>query len=167
MNIERAAIVKYARLFVAEEPTPHSVSINPKALATSPYSLATVRNAVPTIASAILTEFATKLLAAAGVPRDDADVVASSLVGSNLRGHDSHGVMRIPQYVDFVTRGDYRIGVELRVEHETAALVVCDAQFGLGQVQPRGLLELVLPKAASARRRGRDGARFRSHRPPG
>jgi uncharacterized oxidoreductase len=55
--------------------------------------------------------------------------------------------MRIPQYVDFVTRGNYRIGVDLKVEHETAALVVCDAQFGLGQVQARRLLELVLPKA--------------------
>ena len=33
-----------------------------------------------------------------------------SLVGANLRGHDSHGVMRVPQYVDFLEKGDYRTG---------------------------------------------------------
>jgi uncharacterized oxidoreductase len=104
---------------------------------------------VPTIGASTLTDFATSLLAAAGVPRDDAGIVATSLVGSNLRGHDSHGVMRIPQYVDFVERGQYRMGVSLEVVHETPALVVCDAQLGLGQVQAHRLLELVMPKARS------------------
>ena len=63
-----------------------------------------------TISAPALTGFATELLCAAGVPRDEAVVVATSLVGANLRGHDSHGVMRIPQYVGFVERGEYRIG---------------------------------------------------------
>ncbi len=104
---------------------------------------------MPTIAALALTEFTTELLAAAGVPRQDAQTVAASLVGSNLRGHDSHGVMRIPQYVDFVERGEYRLGVSLEVVHETPALVVCDAQLGLGQVQAHRLLDLVIPKARS------------------
>jgi len=94
-----------------------------------------------------LTEFATNLLMAAGVPRDDAAVVASGLVGANLRGHDSHGVMRLVQYVGFVERGTIRIGVALQVENETPALVVCDGQWGLGQVQAHRLLDLVAPKA--------------------
>ncbi len=73
--------------------------------------------------------------------------MAQNLVGSNLRGHDSHGVMRVPQYVEFVERGDYRLGVPLEVVHETPAVVVCDAHNGLGQVQAHRLLELVMPKA--------------------
>ena len=100
-----------------------------------------------TIEATALTGFGTDLLIAAGVPRDEAAVVSASLVGANLRGHDSHGVMRIPQYVDFVERGNYRTGVDLKIVHETPALVVCDGHWGLGQVQAHRLLDLVIPKA--------------------
>jgi len=102
---------------------------------------------VPTITAPALTDFATRLLLAAKVPNNDAEVVANSLVGANLRGHDSHGVMRVPQYVGFVESGQYRLGVDLQVENETPALVVCDGQCGLGQVQAHRLLDLILPKA--------------------
>jgi LDH2 family malate/lactate/ureidoglycolate dehydrogenase len=119
---------------------------------------------VPTFPAAILTDFATRLFEAVGVPHADAAVVASSLVGANLRGHDSHGLMRVPQYVDFLQRGEYQIGVDLLVEHETPAVVVCDGQWGLGQVQAHRLLDRVLPKAkalgiasATARRCGHIG----------
>ena len=100
-----------------------------------------------TITAKNLTEFAARLLIDAGVPDNDALVVATSLVGANLRGHDSHGVMRIPQYVEFVERGDYRCGVDLEIVQETPALVVCDGHWGLGQVQAHRLLDLVIPKA--------------------
>ncbi len=102
---------------------------------------------VPNLTESELTDFATRLFEAAGVPAADAQVVARNLVGANLRGHDSHGVMRIPQYLDFLEHGVYRTGVELRVEHETPAVVVCDAQWGFGQVQAHRLLDLVLEKA--------------------
>jgi uncharacterized oxidoreductase len=104
---------------------------------------------LPTISAPVLTEFAAELLVAAGVPRDESEVVTKSLVGANLRGHDSHGVMRIPQYIGFIERGEYRSGVGLRVERETPALVVCDGGWGLGQVQAHRLLDLILPKARS------------------
>jgi uncharacterized oxidoreductase len=55
--------------------------------------------------------------------------------------------MRVLQYVDFVERGDIRIGVDLRVEQETPAILVCDGQWGLGQVQSHRLLDLLIPKA--------------------
>jgi hydroxycarboxylate dehydrogenase B len=100
-----------------------------------------------TIDPAGLTGFATELLMAAGVARDEAAVVAGSLVGSNLRGHDSHGVMRLPQYIGFIEKGEYRHGVDLKIERETPVAVVCDGQWGLGQVQAHRLLDLVIPRA--------------------
>jgi uncharacterized oxidoreductase len=102
---------------------------------------------MPTLPAAVLTEFVTAIFRDAGVPADEAGTVSASLVGSNLRGHDSHGVMRVPQYVGFIRDGVYRTGVELKVEHETPAVVVCDGQWGFGQVQARRLLERVIPKA--------------------
>jgi uncharacterized oxidoreductase len=102
---------------------------------------------MPRFTAAELTAFAVRLFNGAGVPEDEAAVVSESLVGANLRGHDSHGLMRVPQYVDFVRKGIYRTGVDLRVEHETPAVVVCDGQWGFGQVQAHRLLDLVLPRA--------------------
>jgi len=102
---------------------------------------------MPSFAANDLTEFVTRLFSAAGVPQEDASIVARSLVGANLRGHDSHGVMRVPQYVDFLQTGTYNIGVDLKVEHDSPAVVVCDGQWGLGQVQAHRLLDLVIPRA--------------------
>jgi uncharacterized oxidoreductase len=102
---------------------------------------------MPVFPAPRLIEFATEIFAHAGVPRDDAATVATSLVGANLRGHDSHGVMRVLQYVEFIERHEIRIGVDLRVIQETPALLVCDGQWGLGQVQAHRLLDLLIPKA--------------------
>jgi uncharacterized oxidoreductase len=102
---------------------------------------------MPTLLAPVLTEFAAAIFRASGVPAKEASIVAGSLVGANLRGHDSHGVMRIPQYVGFVEKGEYKTGVELVIERETPAVVVCDAQWGFGQVQAHRLLDAILPKA--------------------
>ena len=102
---------------------------------------------MPHVTAAALTAFVTRLFAASGVPDADAATVASSLVGANLRGHDSHGVMRVPQYIDFLDKGVYQTGVELKVEHEAPGVVVCDGGWGLGQVQAHRLLDLIVPKA--------------------
>jgi uncharacterized oxidoreductase len=102
---------------------------------------------MPAIRAEVLRDFVTRLFTASGVPDDEARTVVDGLIGANLRGHDSHGVMRAPQYLEFLENGDYRTGVALRVEHETPAVVVCDGQWGFGQVQAHRLLDLVLPKA--------------------
>ncbi|MFO0951271.1 MAG: Ldh family oxidoreductase [Isosphaeraceae bacterium] len=102
---------------------------------------------MPRFAADVLTRFVTDIFRAVGVPDDDAGTVAASLVGANLRGHDSHGVMRATQYVGFVREGAYRPGAELKVVQDSPAVVVCDGQWGFGQVQAHRLLDLVLPRA--------------------
>lgn len=102
---------------------------------------------MPKLTAAALTRFAVEIFQRVGVDPDDAATVANNLVGANLRGHDSHGVMRIPQYVGFLEEGHYKRGVALKIESETPALAVCDGQSGLGQVQAHRLLDLLLPKA--------------------
>ncbi|MEX2559171.1 MAG: Ldh family oxidoreductase, partial [Pirellulales bacterium] len=102
---------------------------------------------MPTIPAAALTDFATQLLAAGGVGRDEAALVAESLVGANLRGHDSHGVMRIPFYLDSVTKGEVKPGAELRVIKEAPTILVADGGWGFGQTQARRLTEHLIAKA--------------------
>ena len=102
---------------------------------------------MPILHASTLLDFATRLFTAVGVPQEDASIVSRNLIGANLRGHDSHGVLRIPQYVDFLRKGDYQIGVELKVENESPGVVVVDGQWGLGQVQAHRLLDLLIPRA--------------------
>lgn len=52
-----------------------------------------------------LYRFAVEAFVRVGVPREDAEVVADHLVTANLRGVDSHGVIRVPYYVDGVEKG--------------------------------------------------------------
>src|SRR6187551_2591469 len=102
---------------------------------------------MPTFPSSTLTQLAQAMFEAVGVPAADADVVARSLVDANLCGHDSHGVMRVPQYLGFIKTGVYKVGVPLTVLNETPAVVVADAGWGLGQVQAQRLLAQLIPKA--------------------
>src|SRR6478735_9658150 len=104
---------------------------------------------MPTLTASALTEFATLIFEAAGVPTEDAEVVARSLVDANLCGHDSHGVMRVPQYIDFLRKGTFKPGVALTTLNETPAVLTADANWGLGQVQTYRLLNQLIPKARS------------------
>jgi uncharacterized oxidoreductase len=83
----------------------------------------------------------------AGVPAADAAVVSRSLVGANLRGHDSHGVMRIAQYLEFLRDGKFKTNVPLEILDESPALLAADAGWGLGQVQAHRLLDHLIEKA--------------------
>jgi len=102
---------------------------------------------MPTLTSTTLTTFSQSLFEACGVPTADAAVVSRSLVDANLCGHDSHGVMRVPQYVEFIRKGTYKPGVPLTTISETPAILTADANWGLGQVQAYRLLDKLLPKA--------------------
>src|SRR5262245_5830876 len=85
---------------------------------------------VPTTRPDALLDFAGRLFAAAGVPPDEAGTVARSLVESNLCGHDSHGVIRVPQYIGFVREMKLVLGVDLTAIRETPAILAADANWG-------------------------------------
>lgn len=102
---------------------------------------------MPTFRPAALVEFATNLFASAGVPPTDAAIVARSLVDANLCGHDSHGLMRISQYLGFLKDGTYNAEAKIQVLNETPSVIAADGGWGLGQVQAHHLLERLIPKA--------------------
>jgi uncharacterized oxidoreductase len=104
---------------------------------------------VPTLSAETLGSFVERLFIGSGVPADEARVVTANLVGANLRGHDSHGVLRVPQYLDFLRNGLYHVGVPLEILRETPAMVATDGGWGFGQVQAHRLLDLIIPKAKS------------------
>ena len=57
------------------------------------------------IESKKLQEYAKDMFCKAGTTEEEAAIVAEELVTSNLMGLDSHGVLRIPQYLDQIKEG--------------------------------------------------------------
>lgn len=102
---------------------------------------------MPRIDAKTLTEFATSLLDAGGLSPNEAGLVAESLVGANLRGHDSHGVMRIPFYLDTLAKGEVVAGAEFTVISEGPAIIAVDGNWGFGQTQARRLMQRLIEKA--------------------
>ncbi len=88
-----------------------------------------------------LEELARRILAGLGTSPEAAAEVARHLVRSNLAGHDSHGVMRLPQYAQMVADGTVTPHALPRVVAERGATVLVDGGSGFGQVTAAFALE--------------------------
>lgn len=102
------------------------------------------------IARAALTRFTREIFAAKGVPAADAATVAEVLVWANARGMDSHGVLRVPNYVRRIDTGEMNPTPHLRVEKETPAARVVDADRAIGPVGMVYAMERAIEKARNA-----------------
>ena len=101
-------------------------------------------SAITTVSADALTRFATDVFARSGLARADAAVVAEVLVWANLRGVDTHGVTRIPRYVELIERGEMNPRPTMRIGTETPACVLIDADRAAGPVaMMRGVSEAV------------------------
>lgn len=102
---------------------------------------------MPTLSASSLTAFTRVLFEAGGVPSEEAALVARSLVDANLCGHDSHGVIRVVQYLKSLADGVIKAGATFEVVREAPSVLVADGHWGLGQVQAHRLLERITTKA--------------------
>ncbi len=89
-----------------------------------------------------LEPFARDLFVVLGTPHANAAEVARHLVHSNLAGHDSHGVMRIPQYVEMIRQKVVNPAGNPHVHSELGATVVVDGECTFGQVTAAYALEV-------------------------
>ena len=76
------------------------------------------------ISGADLERFASALFQAAGVALSMADEWAKSLVWANLRGVDSHGVLRIPGYIERLKAKAINPTPDIRVEKRAGAIAI-------------------------------------------
>ncbi len=87
-----------------------------------------------TIGHPALRDWAGALLRAAGLAGEASDTVALLLVETSLRGVDSHGVSRLPVYVERLRAGLTNADPKPRVERRDGAVAVVDGDGGPGQV---------------------------------
>ena len=97
-----------------------------------------------------LQAFTAKVFEGLGMPARDAATEAEVLVWANLRGIDSHGVQRVAAYSKAVDSGGMNPRPRIRVERETAATVLIEADHAFGPVVTVQAMERVIAKARSA-----------------
>ncbi len=97
-----------------------------------------------------LQAFTGEVFTRVGLPRGDAGIQAELLVWANLRGVDSHGVLRIPTYVNNVDRGLMNPNPNIQVENETPATLLIDADRAFGPVVTTMAMRRVIEKAKVA-----------------
>lgn len=91
-----------------------------------------------------VTGWAAHVLESAKVPADDAAVAARLLVRSDLRGHGTHGLTRLPSYVERLTQGDFNPRPVITFQRHGAAWLA-QADGALGQVAGQRVLDQALP----------------------
>lgn len=81
-----------------------------------------------------LLTFAQRVLMAAGVPQEDAYIVADCLTFANLSGIDSHGIVRLAHYIRRLSNGTIKARPNIVLERTGPATGILDGGDGLGHV---------------------------------
>ena len=100
-----------------------------------------------TVAAAALTRYVAAIMEGGGSHAAEARTIAHRLVDSNLVGHDSHGVLRVGKYLEWVRDGWLRPNQAPTVVFDSAALCIVDGNRGFGQVVGEFATKLGIAKA--------------------
>ena len=95
----------------------------------------------------VLVNVVSQLAAAMGVPAEDAALFAEVLVDADLNGVSTHGVSRLNIYLKRIELGLIDPKAALQIDRQSGSVLVLDAGNGLGQVQARKALDLLIPMA--------------------
>jgi uncharacterized oxidoreductase len=101
---------------------------------------------MPTFTPNQLRGIGAKILEAVGTPKELAERVADSLVKSNLMGIDSHGILRVVEYSEYVERGEIVPWARPTIVRETLSTALMDGHWGFGQVAAEFAMKLCIEK---------------------
>src|SRR6476659_3213871 len=102
---------------------------------------------MPTVQSSLLERLTREIFAARGVPEGDAAFIAGMLIRANLRGHDSHGVIRVPQYVAALQAGTLNPKPQMTLVVDTPTLAILEGDGGFGQVVAKRGVGMAIERA--------------------
>src|SRR6202163_2825178 len=102
---------------------------------------------MPRVEAQRLHRIGTALLIAAGAPSSEAEIVMRHSVDANLAGHDSHGIIQIPTYIDRIKVGHIVPGAPWTIVQESPSTTVVDGHWGFGYVVTEKAMQLTIEKA--------------------
>ena len=105
---------------------------------------------MPIVQAERLTQIGVTLLRAAGASEEEAQAVAVGCVNANLAGHDSHGIIAIPTYIDRIKAGHIVPGAPWTIVQESPTTTVIDGHWGFGFHVNAKAMALTIEKAKIA-----------------
>ena len=102
------------------------------------------------VGAAALETFVRDIFRAAGCDAAEAGRIATHLVDANLAGHDSHGVARVPRYVEALEAGYVVKNQTAEVVTDGGSFVVLDGKFGFGQTVAPQAVTLGIERARAS-----------------
>ncbi|GJE47495.1 Hydroxycarboxylate dehydrogenase B [Methylobacterium tardum] len=82
-----------------------------------------------------------------GCAEAEAERIGRFLVAANLTGHDSHGVVRVTRYVEWLRSGEVEAGRTPEIITDAPSFALLDAQYGFGQTAGPFATDLGIAKA--------------------
>jgi hydroxycarboxylate dehydrogenase B len=101
------------------------------------------------IAHDVLRAFVADIFAGAGCAPPEDRTIADRLVEANLVGHDSHGVIRVGDYVRYLGRGQVKANQQVEIVVDFPSVLVLDGQQGFGQSIGEQAMRLGIERAKS------------------
>jgi L-2-hydroxycarboxylate dehydrogenase (NAD+) len=96
----------------------------------------------------ILEKFMVDVMVKAGIPKEDAGIVADTLLNADKLGFDSHGVNRFkPIYLDRIKQGILNPVTKFKIVKEGPTTAVIDGQNGMGHVISYNAMKMAIEKA--------------------
>src|SRR5438105_1185995 len=105
---------------------------------------------VPRTSRETLSTFAQRVLEAAGLPPQEAQLVAHLMVEADLRGSDTHGVVRLPLYIKRLQAGGINARPAIRTIRDMPAAALVDGDNGMGHLVMHYAARLAIAKAKAA-----------------
>jgi uncharacterized oxidoreductase len=99
-----------------------------------------------TIGASELRDLVRDIFVKAGCSREEGERLGKSLVSANLTGHDSHGVVRVPRYLEWKSEGSFVADQKVQIVRETPVLAVVDGRYGFGQTVAPQAVEIGIRK---------------------
>jgi L-2-hydroxycarboxylate dehydrogenase (NAD+) len=109
--------------------------------------------------------FVVRAFSQAGVPAQDAEILAGLMVEADLRGSDTHGVIRLPLYIRRIRAGGINVKPNIRIVSERPSAARIDGDNAMGHLVMRRAAHLAIEKA-KATGVGWVGARMSNHAGP-
>src|ERR1700709_2840676 len=102
---------------------------------------------MPNVSAEKLIEIAKALLVSAGASEEEATVLARYNIGANLVGHDSHGIILIPQYIERIKVGHIVPQAPWDSTQEPPTTTVIDGNWGFGYAVTDRAMRYTIEKA--------------------
>ncbi|HOP00299.1 MAG TPA: Ldh family oxidoreductase [Bacteroidales bacterium] len=97
-----------------------------------------------------LYQFTTNVFLKMGCSEHYAEIIAEVFMAAEMRGHASHGMIRIKDYFELWKAGRINVRPDVRIVHESPSTAVVDGDRSVGMVAARKSMEIAIEKADKA-----------------